>query len=709
VLRAQERRAAHRQRASAAMLLFGAATAVVVLVAGGAFAGSRLVTSGCSFGALRPIELGEDSFVFAANGSRLGAIPSAMHREALPLWKLSPWLAKATVAVEDRRYYQHGGLDYLGILRAAIADLKAGRIVEGGSTIEQELARNLYIGHADKTLDRKLREACLATQISKRWSKQKILATYLNVVYYGQHANGAEAAAQIYFSRSARRLGLVQAALLAGLPQSPSRYNPLVHPKLARARRNVVLRAMRDTGAITPATYRAAIKRPLFLKPGARYTRIDHPSFVSYVEQVLTRRYGAKTVRDGGLRVRTTLDPRLQLLAVRAIKGVLREPTDPAAALVALDPRSGAIRALMAYRPGKGTLQFNLATQGRRQAGSSFKPFTLVAALQQGFALSSGFAGPPSLTIQDPLCETGTTRWEVHNYADESAGYMPLRDALAHSVNTIFAQLVEQVGPEKVVNVAHAMGISSKLEPVCSIALGSQSVSPLEMATAYGTFASRGIYHAPEPIASVKAPGGKTLFSFEPKGKRVVQQNVIDQVVEALQGVVDHGTGVAAQIGRPVAGKTGTTESSQDAWFCGFTPQLVTCVWIGYPQAEIPMSYVEGVAGVTGGTLPARIWHDFMGPALEGKPVLDFAVPVEQAPTRTSTTHYYYSSPYSTTTTTTTTTPAAPAKPKSKPRTQAPAPPPTETAPAPEPPPPTTPEPPPPTDTTATTPTQTTP
>jgi membrane peptidoglycan carboxypeptidase len=326
----------------------------------------------------------------------------------------------------------------------------------------------------------------------------------------------------------------------------------------------------------------------------------------------------------------------------------------------------------------------------------------LTEALEQGFSLSSGFSGPPELTIQDPLCETDNELWTVHNYADESAGYMPLRDALAHSVNTVFAQLVDEVGPSKVADLAHAMGIHSPLQGVCSITLGTQSVSPLEMTEAYATFASRGIHHAAEPIASVKVAGGKTLYTFKPRGRRVVAQNVIDQVVEAMQGVVQYGTGVGANIGRPVAGKTGTTESSQDAWFCGFTPQLVTCVWMGYASAEIPMDYVEGVAGVTGGSLPAQIWRTFMSPALEGKPVLDFPVAVDQAATRTSTSTYYSSTPSSsytsstaTTTTAATTTTQAPAPapaPKPSPKPAAPPPPPVTTEPVVT----TTPEPPPP-------------
>jgi penicillin-binding protein 1A len=655
VLRAQARRARRRRHPfNAVTIVLAVLTAIAVVVAGAAFAGGVLLTTSCSIQSLRPLALGEDSFVFASDGSRLGAIPSEQHREELPLWKISPWLTKATIDTEDRRFWHHGGLDYLGIARAAIADAKAGRIVEGGSTIEQELARNLYIGDSRKTLDRKLKEACLANRIAERWSKQKILATYLNEVYYGEHAFGAEAAAQTFFSRSARHLSVAQAALLAGLPQSPSAYDPFVAPERALDRRNEVLQALSDAGDLSPAAYRYAVHRGLGLKAGARYTTIQHPSFVSYVEQELIDRYGAKTVEDGGLRVRTTLDTKLQLLAVDAIKDVLREPTDPAAALVSIDPHTGAIKALMAYKPGSGTLQFNLATQGHRQAGSSFKPFVLTVALEQGFSLSSGFSGPPELTILDPACDTNNVPWTVHTYADESAGYMSLRDALAHSVNTVFAQLVDDVGPANVVTLAHKMGIVSPLQAVCSITLGTQSVSPLEMTDAYATFASRGVHHAPEAIASVRSASGKTISTFTPQGNRVIPQNIADQVVEAMQAVVQYGTGYGANIGRPVAGKTGTTESSQDAWFCGFTPQLVTCVWVGYPSAEIPMDYVEGVAGVTGGSLPAEIWHDFMGPALEGQPVLDFPVAVDQPATRSSTTPY--STPYVPTTTSTTTT-----------------------------------------------------
>ena len=672
VLRARARRRSHaNHRVVGAKLALGVVTLLAIAVVAASFGGSSVIAASCSLSSLRPISFGEDSFVFAADGSRLGAIPSAQHREPLPMWKISPWLPKATVAIEDRRFYKHAGLDYVGIARAAVADAKAGRIVEGGSTIEQELARNLYIGHAEKTLTRKVKEACLALKMDDRWPKQQILASYVNEVFYGHQAYGAEAAAETYFSKSARRLGLAQAALLAGLPQSPSAYDPIVHPGPAVHRRNQVLHAMLETGAISPEAYGWAIHRPLGLRPGNRYTAINHPGFVGYVQTLLEQRFGKKTVENGGLRVRTTLDPRLQMLAVNAIKNVLRTPGDPGAALVAINPHTGAIKALMTYQPGSGTLQFNLATQGHRQAGSAFKPFTLVTAIDQGISLDSGFSGPPELTITDPRCLTGINEyWHVHNYADESAGSMNLREALAHSVNTIFAQLVVEVGPDNVARMAHRMGIRTPLQPVCSITLGSQAVTPLEMTAAYATFASRGVYHAPQPIALIRSDR-KTLFDFEPKGKRAVGQNAADLAVEALQGVVDHGTAVAAQIGRPAAGKTGTTENHADAWFCGFTPQLVTCVWVGYPQAEIPMHYVEGVYDVVGGSIPAQIWHDFMWRALAGRPVKEFA---EGIPTGTvANGPSYYTAPATPTTTTTTSSPvtttpapARPAAPKPK-------------------------------------------
>jgi penicillin-binding protein 1A len=309
---------------------------------------------------------------------------------------------------------------------------------------------------------------------------------------------------------------------------------------------------------------------------------------------------------------------------------------------------------MVSYLPDGRKLQFNLATQGHRQAGSSFKPFVLATAIGQGASVYSAFSGPSSLTIADPLCATNGVLWDVHNYADESGGYMNLLDATAHSVNTIYAQLVDEVGPRNVVPVAHRMGITSKLQPVCSIVLGTQAVTPLEMTTAYATLAARGIHHTPQAFELVRGPGGSTLGSIETKGQRALSTNTADLVTYALEGVVQRGTGTAAGFGRPAAGKTGTAESFQDAWFCGYVPQLAACVWIGYPKAEIPLYGVEGYSAVFGGSLPADIWRRFMSAAVAKLPVRDFVYP--------SFTGHTIGAPVTYSNSTTTTTDATPQK-----------------------------------------------
>jgi penicillin-binding protein 1A len=282
--------------------------------------------------------------------------------------------------------------------------------------------------------------------------------------------------------------------------------------------------------------------------------------------------------------------------------------------------------------PGRKQPVFNLASQAHRQAGSAFKTFTLTAAIEDGISLDSVWTGPPTLTIPDPRCMNANGPWQVHNYADEAAGTMPLVDAIAHSVNTIFAQVVVKVGPDEVVRVAHRMGIRSHLKPVCSITLGSQAVTPLEMADSFATLADRGIRHAPFAVRKISGPRGVLVTRRAGRARRAVPTQVADQVTYALQHVITQGTGTAAAIGRPAAGKTGTGESFQDAWFCGYVPQLATCVWVGYPRGEIPMENVEGFPGVFGGSLPALVWHDFMTAAVSGWPVENFAIPYTPAP-----------------------------------------------------------------------------
>jgi penicillin-binding protein 1A len=351
---------------------------------------------------------------------------------------------------------------------------------------------------------------------------------------------------------------------------------------------------------------------------------------------------------------------------------VLRVPTDPAAALVAIDPSTGAVKAMVSYLPDGRPMKFNLATQSGRTAGSAFKPFTLAAAIDQGISLYSTFSGPPQLTITDPRCSFNGVPWDVHNYADESGGTMNLLDATAHSVNTIFAQLVDIVGPQQVVNEAHKLGILSNLRPVCSITLGTQAVNPLEMTSAYATLAARGIYRDPQAFQVVRGPNGGLIGSLYSPGAQAIGQNTADLVTYVLQGVISHGTGTAANIGRPAAGKTGTAENFQDAWFCGYVPQLAACVWIGYPSAEIPLYDVEGVQAVFGGSLPAEIWQGFMSQAVGAMPAQGFVQPYFTGHTVSSPYTYSYKPSSSSTQTqpTVTTTPAPAPPPPPSPPTQ---------------------------------------
>jgi penicillin-binding protein 1A len=623
--RSRLRRAKSKRRAFigvSALLVLAA-----VVLTGAAVGGRAAVLGSCNLDTLKPIALGQNSFVYADNGTLLGVVPSAANRQPLRLDQISPYLRTATVAIEDRRFWQHGALDYKGIARALYSDISAGKIVQGGSTITQELVRNLYIHDADRTFSRKVKEACLAVKLSQVWSKPRILNAYLNEVFYGRAAHGAQAAAETFFSTRAQDLTLPQAALLAGLPQAPTVYDPFRHPASAMQRRDEVLRAMLANRAITQDQFERALASPLGLNPGSLYARQQQENFFGWAEQQLVAKYGATRVAAGGLRVRTTLDPGMEQQAESAVKGVLRHAIDPAGALVAIDPTTGAVRAMVSYVPDGRKTKFNLATQSTRTAGSSFKPFVLATAIEHGISLYSDFSGPSSLVIPDHACDGPQGPWDVHNYADEADGYMNLMDATANSVNTIFAQVVAKVGPENVVPVAHRMGITTPLKPVCSITLGTQPVNPLEMTDAYATLAAHGIHHAPQAFELVRAPDGSVLGRLGPQGDQALPSNVADQVTYALEGVVQHGTGTAAYYGRPAAGKTGTAENYQDAWFCGYIPQLVTCVWVGYPKGEIPLTDVEGVAGVVGGTLPAEIWHRFMSAATAQMPVLGFVTP----------------------------------------------------------------------------------
>jgi penicillin-binding protein 1A len=605
------------------VVLFGIPLALILAGLGATAA----FKSSCTLTSLQPVAIGENSFVYAADGSLLGSIPAERNRQPVPLSRTSPWMAKAVIAVEDRRFYEHGGVDYWGIVRAAYRDATKGRIVEGGSTITQQLVRNLYPVSREQTVERKIKEVCLAIKLNHAWSKDRILAAWMNQVYFGNHAYGVEAAAQTYFSKPAKDLTLIESALLAGLPQAPSLYDPILHRDNALARRAEVLKALYDNGDISFDRYEAALRdRSLHLKPGRLYTRIREPYFFSYVRDQLIAKYGVQTVQSGGLRVYTTIDPAFQRAAREAIRETLYLKDDPAAALVSINPANGAIRAMTAVYPGRAKNQFNLVAQARRQAGSTFKTFVLTEAVNEGINPSTATYYSAPFHYQP---DRAIPEWNVSTYSHTYSGLISVQQATLQSDNTVYAQLTLDVGPEKVARMAHKLGVQSPLEPVPSIGLGSNAISPLDMASAYTTLAAGGVYSQPMAIRKVILANGKEDDEAgwgKPVRKRVISDGVAYTVTKILEQNIQYGTGTRANFGRPAAGKTGTTDDHADAWFCGYLPNLEATVWVGYPQGEIPMENVHGIA-VAGGSFPAEIWRLFMEKATRYSPAQDFSLP----------------------------------------------------------------------------------
>jgi penicillin-binding protein 1A len=630
----RQRALRRRRRHSAIVAGIGAILGLSALATLGAGGAVFAYGSSCNLSALRPVKIGQNSFVYAANGSLLGSIPAERNRQAVRAQDMSPWIRKATVAIEDRRFYEHGGLDVEGIARAAVADVRAGRVVEGGSTITQQLVRNLYISN-ERTVKRKLKEACLATKLDRKWTKSRILTTYLNQVYYGNHAYGIEAASRTYFSKPARALTLSQAAMLAGLTQAPSVYDPFVASARVVARRNEVLTSMLQTAVITPRQYRQATSALLRLHPGRLYSEIREPYFFGYVRNKLIEAYGANEVAKGGLTVYTTIRPRYQRLAETAIRETLNLQTDPAAALISIEPRTGAIRAMTAVIPRRPKNQFNLLSQARRQPGSTFKTFVLTAAIEQGINPDSTYYVSAPFTYRpSPVgnCDDGSW-WCVHTYDNTYNGWTSIRTATIRSDNSVYAQLTLDVTPERVAQIARRMGVRSPLQVngqyVPAMGLGSVAVTPIDLASAYATLAAGGVYAEPMAIRKVVFPNGRVDTQAgwgQPQRHRAISEGVAAVVTSILAQNIQYGTGVRANIDRPAAGKTGTNEKHADAWFAGYTPDLATTVWVGYTRAEIPMENVHGIA-VAGGTFPAEIWHLFMQPALDRTRHTPFAEP----------------------------------------------------------------------------------
>ncbi|HEX3174234.1 MAG TPA: transglycosylase domain-containing protein [Solirubrobacterales bacterium] len=595
------------------LLLAGGGLLVAIAIAAIAIASWVLdvAAEAPSLASCKPVERRGNSAIYAADGSRLGRIASDEARVPVSIDRVPKSLQHATVAIEDQRFYEHGGIDPEGIARAALKNLEAGRTVEGGSTITQQLVRNLCIQHPARTLERKIVEAKLAIEYAQRHSRRQILGQYLDTASYGTiegaTAVGVGAAARIYFSRPVWKLRLAQAALLAGLPQAPTEYNPVLHPRAALARRNQVLARMADQGYVSPAQAAEAQSRGLGLHLDEGFFDKRQPYFFDYVEEKLIDTYGVNSVRKGGLEIETTIDPRLQEVAVEAMRSTLPYSEDPSSALVSIDPRNGDIRA-MASSSNYENSKFNLAAQGHRQPGSTFKTFVLTTAIKQGIDPYSTYYTSKHLDLDLP--EWG--HWDVSTADEGYLGRVNLQQATVASDNTVFAQLDLDVGPRQVKATAKSMGIASPLDGIPAEGLGGLrvGVSPLEMADAYATLAAGGIHRNPVAIEKVAFPGGHVDRPEEPKPRRVVPAPVAYQVWRLLHDNIVEGTGTAAYTGCPgQGGKTGTTDNFTDAWFAGIQPNLASVVWVGYPQSNaIEMTGVHGIT-VYGGTFPAEIWH----------------------------------------------------------------------------------------------------
>ncbi len=628
--RAQQRRRRNRATHPVRRIVIGLVLVVVVAaLAGGLGVFGWVMATADSAPNLRQLEPhvpGQVSTVYASNGERLGDISSVVLRTVVPRTQMPRLLREATVAIEDRRFFHHGGVDYLGIVRAGVRDvLDGGEALQGGSTLTMQLVGNIYLPkHIAHNLHYKIVQAKLANELENRETKQHILTEYLNDVPYGtvagQSAYGVAAASQMFFDKPVSALDLQQVALLAGLPQAPSDYNPFLFPKLARQRRSEVLAAMVSSHYITRSQAAAANRAPLEVVHNQLYQNIKQPYVFDYVEQQLVKDLGPSTVERGGLKVYTTIDLTKQAEARHAILANESDPGDPAAALVSVDPTNGHILAMAnssTYGTGSGETTFDYATNAQRQTGSAFKTFVLMTLIHDQ-------DGDPNQTYYNSHFLAagwlaGYPDYSVHTSEESYQGDISVTNATTVSDNTVFAQLGVDLGMSNVDATAHAMGITTKLCGNPSEVIGGLCVglSPLQMADAYGTLANGGSHFDPTIISRVVLPSGKTINLTAP-AHRVFSEGETYAADQVLSTVVTEGTGTEASYGCPAYGKTGTTSNYTDAWFVGYTPELSTAVWVGYPNATTSMTDVNGLGPGFGGTLAAPIWRQYMEAASDG-------------------------------------------------------------------------------------------
>ena len=615
---AQKSRQAHKppQRSSGSRILLIIAVVITVMIVG---VGCGFLTATLNTKQdLEDVRPAASSQIYDINGNELANVHAEQNRVPVKISQVPEHLKDAFIAVEDVRFYEHSGVDPKGIMRAVFANITNKGVAEGGSTITQQLAKNAYLTQ-DRTYKRKIQEVFLALQLERKYTKDEILELYLNQIYFGQGAYGVQAAAKTYFGKDVKDLDLNECAMLAGIPKSPNYFSPLNNLQAAQERKAVVLDQMAKYGYISASTAaKTKAENMNLVKPQKQDTGGLASYFIDYVTQQMIEKYGADAVYQEGLKIYTTLDVDMQKAAEAAMQNLPVHSTDgsgnkqPQAALVAIEPSTGYIKAMVG---GRGTDQFNRATMAERQPGSSFKPFVFAAALENGLT--------PSSTVEDKPINIGG--WQPQNYSRNFNGTVTMRYVAEQSLNVPTIKIAQEVGMEKIIYLAEKMGISTFVKEgsandmnyAVSIGGMTKGVTPLEMTSAYGTFANDGVHVEPVAIVKVLNQKGEVLEEAHPKSEQVLKKSTANNLTSMLMGVIARGTGTGANIGRPAAGKTGTTDNYQDAWFVGYVPDLVAGVWVGCDDNA-------RMGSMTGGTTPATIWKAFMSKVVQTMPNKNF-------------------------------------------------------------------------------------
>jgi len=580
---------------------------------------------------LSPSPIAETSKVYAIDGSLLTEFHATENREIIPFSKMSENIKNAVIAIEDKRFYEHEGVDYKRIIGALITDIKAGGYEQGASTITQQYVKNVYFSH-EKTIRRKVNEAIIAIQLERYYTKDKILEMYLNTVYFGSGAYGVEKAAQTYYGKNAQDLTISEAALLAGLLRSPEVYSPFNNMENAKNRRNTVLDLMKEQGYITDKQYMDAIDEPIIVNvSGLQSTNNQDrfaPYFIDFVKQQLyEKKFTDYDVFKGGLRIYTTLDKGIQTNAENVFDKIFQSPIEPSYSLISVDPTNGYISAMVGGKDYNES-KFNIVTQGKRQPGSVFKVPVLMEAIRQNINPQKTYNPNGPISIEIP----GSKPWVVDNYGGEKFGEsMDITNATIHSVNVVYAQLTMEIGADNIEKLLENMNIHDiGNNPAIGLGGLEKGITPLDVSKIFSTLASGGIYHEPVCIIKITDSKGEILYEYTPEKssetKRIIDEPKAFLITQILQRVITEGTGKNANIGRPCAGKTGTTSDFRDAWFAGYTPELVTIVWMGHQDNNKPMEPING-RSITGGAFTAEIWREFMSETLKDKPVSQFKVP----------------------------------------------------------------------------------